>query len=179
MTAQDFSTRLVVDRTPEQVFEAICNVRGWWSENIDGPTHELGAMFDYRYRDVHHCKLKIVELLAPHKVVWQVLNNYFSFTRDKTEWTGTIVRFDIGRRDGQTEVRFTHVGLTPLYECYGICCDGWSTYINGSLHDLITTGKGRPNVGEAITASEQALSPIGHAVDPIEGRLSEVQARIS
>jgi hypothetical protein len=98
MTVQDFSTRLVVDRTPEQVFEAICNVRGWWSENIDGPTHELGAMFDYRYRDVHHCKLKIVELLAPHKVVWQVLDNYFSFTRDKTEWTGTIVRFDIGRR---------------------------------------------------------------------------------
>jgi len=166
MTAQDFSTRLVVDRTPEQVFEAICNVRGWWSENIDGPTHELGAMFDYRYRDVHHCKLKIVELLAPHKVVWQVLNNYFSFTRDKTEWTGTIVRFDIGRRDGKTEVRFTHVGLTPLYECYGICCDGWSTYINGSLHDLIATGKGRPNVGEAMTASEQALVRLGEASGP-------------
>jgi len=56
MTAEDFSNRLVVDRTPEQVFEAICNLRGWWSENIDGPTHELGAMFDYRYCDVHQAR---------------------------------------------------------------------------------------------------------------------------
>ena len=45
-------------------------MRGWWSENIDGPTDELGATFDYRYRDVHHCKLKIVELLGDTHRTW-------------------------------------------------------------------------------------------------------------
>ena len=174
-----FTTAFTVDQTPDAAFAAITNVRGWWSEEIIGPTDKAGEAFDYRYRDLHRCKIKVTELIPGKKVAWRVLENYFSFTEDKTEWTGTDILFDIAEKDGKTEIRFTHQGLVPDYECYDACSDGWSTYINGSLHDLITTGKGRPNVGEAITASEQAPSPIGHAVDPIEGRLSEFQARIS
>ena len=58
----------------------------------------------------------------------------------------------------ETEVRFTHVGLVPDDQCYDACSDGWGTYINGSLKDLIVVGKGHPNVGEAITGSEQSLA---------------------
>ena len=39
---------------------------------------------------------------------------------------------------------------------------GWRTYINGSFRDLITTGKGQPNVGEAITEGERALGGQGY-----------------
>jgi len=53
---------------------------------------------------------------------------------------------------------FTHVGLVPEYECFEVCSDGWGTYVGQSLRALITTGKGMPNVGEAITRSEQALA---------------------
>ena len=70
----------------------------------------------------------------------------------------TRIVFEIARKGDETEITFTHVGLVPRFECYEACTDGWRTYINGSLKDLITTGRGRPNTGVAITGSEQTLS---------------------
>jgi hypothetical protein len=73
-----------------------------------------------------------------------VVENYFDFTEDKTEWTNTTINFDISEKDGQTEIRFTHQGLVPEYECFDVCSTSWDSYINGSLRTLITTG-GQPN----------------------------------
>jgi hypothetical protein len=153
-----FTTTILVDSTPEQVFVAINNARGWWSEEIDGATDQVGATFRYHFRDVHRCTIQIRELVPGKKVVWHVLDNHFSFTTDKSEWKGTELRFEIARRGEATEVKFTHAGLVPEYECFNACSEGWKTYIDGSLKALIATGKGRPNQGEAITASEQAAA---------------------
>ena len=158
MTEQNFTTTIAVDQTPEAAFAAITNVRGWWSEEIEGRTDKLG-MFDYRFKDIHRCKIQITELVPGKTVKWHVLENYFSFTRDKTkEWADTTIDFAITKKGDKTEIRFTHVGLVPEYECYDVCSDGWSTYINASLRSLIATGKGQPNVGRAITDSERALT---------------------
>src|SRR5262245_6232126 len=145
MSGQNYTTFITVDRTPEAVFDAINSVRGWWSEAIEGRTDKLGAEFNYHYQDVHRCRFRITEFVPAKKVVWHCLDNYFNFVKDKTEWKDTDVVFEIGTKDGKTEVRFTHVGLVPPYECYGVCSDAWGSYIRGSLRDLITTGKGRPN----------------------------------
>ena len=145
MTTKDFTTTILVDNTPEEVFDAINNVRGWWSEEIDGSTDKLNSEFDYHYEDVHRCKIKIIELVPNKKVVWSVLDNYFKFTKDKSEWKGTKIIFDIAEKDNKTEMRFTHQGLVPAYECYEICRDAWTGYIQKSLRNLITAGKGQPN----------------------------------
>ncbi|MFK0690825.1 SRPBCC domain-containing protein [Mesorhizobium sp. IMUNJ 23033] len=157
MTNRNFTTAFTVDQTPEAAFTAINNVRGWWSEEIQGRTDKSGEDFNYHYSDLHRCKIKVTELVAGKKDAWRVLDNYFSFTEDKTEWTGTEIIFDISGKDGKTEVRFTHQGLVPDYECYDACSDGWRTYINGSLRSLIATGKGHPNVGDPMTDSERTL----------------------
>jgi hypothetical protein len=148
MNGQNFSTSLTVDQTPEEAFAAINNVRGWWSEEIEGGTAKLGDEFTYHYKDVHSCKMKLSEVTPGKKVVWHVLDNRFNFTKDKTEWKGTNIIFEISKKGNKTEVRFTHQGLVPEYECFDLCSNAWGSYLNGSLKSLIVTGKGKPNAKE-------------------------------
>ncbi len=72
MTNPNFTTTFSVDQTPEEAFGAIKNVRGWWSEEIEGSTDQLGDEFTYRYKDVHHCKMKLIEVIPHKKVVWHL-----------------------------------------------------------------------------------------------------------
>jgi len=148
MKTSDFSTTILVDQTPEEVFKAINNPRGWWSEEIEGSTNRLDDEFTYHYKDVHICKMKLTEMIRNRKVVWHVMNNYFNFTKDKSEWKDTQIIFEIAEKDGKTQLHFTHLGLVPEYECYDACRQGWTNYINHSLYNLVTTGKGQPNPKE-------------------------------
>jgi len=150
METQDFSTSFTVDQTPAEVFSAVTNVRGWWSERIDGGTAQLNDEFTYQRWDLHKCTMRLTEVIPNKRVVWLVLDNYFSFTKDQSEWVGNTIEFDITEKDGKTELRFTQHGLVPAYECYDICFNAWTSYIQGSLKDLITTGKGQPNPKEEL-----------------------------
>ena len=157
MTNQDFTVAFSVEQSPEKVFNAITNVRGWWSEEIEGATDTLGAEFVYHYQDVHRCKMKITEFVPGERIVWLVLDNYFNFTKDKTEWKDTQVIFEVSRKDDKSEIRFTHLGLVPEYECFLVCSNAWDSYINGSLRSLITTGKGKPNQKEKRDGKKATL----------------------
>ncbi len=148
MNKQDFTLTLLLEATPAVVFNAINNVRGWWSEEIEGNTAQLNDEFRYQYKDVHRCNIKIIESLQDKKIVWLILDNYFSFTKDKSEWKDTRIIFDIDEVNGKTQLRFTHEGLTPEYECYNACSNGWTQYIQHSLPALIQSGKGQPNSRE-------------------------------
>jgi hypothetical protein len=148
MKLEHFTTSFDVDQSPEEVFDAINNVRGWWSGEIDGNTDKLGEVFTYRYKDVHRSTQKITEFVPGERVVWHVTDAQLNFVEDKNEWNGTEVVFDIARKGDKTEVTFTHVGLVPAFECYGGCSGAWGFYINDSLRNLITKGKGQPNEKE-------------------------------
>jgi hypothetical protein len=159
MKAPDFTTALLVDQTTQEVFDAVNNVRGWWSEEIEGSTNKMNDVFHYHYEDAHRCSMKLVEVVPAQKVVWMVLNNYFKFTKDETEWTGNHIVFDITKQEGKTQLRMTQVGLVPEYECFDICRDAWTNYIQHSLKNLITTGKGSPNgKGKPQTENEKKLA---------------------
>ena len=158
MNRQNFTTTLLVDQSPLAAFNAINNVRGWWSEEIEGSTDKLNDEFTYHYEDVHRCKMKLTEVIPGKKVVWQVLENYFKFTKDKSEWTGNKIIFEITEQDGKTQIRMTQEGLVPEYECYNICKDAWTNYIQNSLRNLIVTGKGKPNAtGKPQTENEKNM----------------------
>lgn len=145
METSDFTASFTVNQSPSEVFQAIKNFRDWWSEEIDGPTDKLNETFFYHYKDVHLCKLKLIEIIPDRRLVYRVLENEFSFTKDKTEWINTKLIFEISTDGNKTKVQFTHEGLVPEYECYDICFEAWTTYIKKSLYNLITTGKGEPN----------------------------------
>ena len=98
-----------VDQTPDEVFAAVTDVRGWWSGDIQGDTDKLGAEFTYRYKDVHRSKQKITEFIPGKKVVWHVVDGYLGFVvKDKSEWKGTDIVLEIAKKDDKTEVRFKH-----------------------------------------------------------------------
>lgn len=145
---KDYTTSFTVQQGAATVFNAIMNFRGWWSQEIDGPTDKLNETFFYHYKDVHLCRIRLIERNPGIRLVYLVVDNQFNFTNDPTEWINTKLIFDISSDGVNTVVTFTHEGLVPEYECYNVCQDAWTSYIQGSLRELITTGIGKPNASE-------------------------------
>ncbi len=145
MSNKSYTTSFTVDQAPEEVFAAVNNVRGWWSDEIEGSTDHLGAEFEFHSGDVHRSTHQITEFVPGKKIVWHTTDSQLNTFKDKTEWTGTHIVFEIAPQGDRTELRFTHIGLVPAFECYGDCSGAWGYYINQSLFELITRGEGEPN----------------------------------
>jgi hypothetical protein len=143
MKKQDFTTTIVVDQTPHQVFTAINNPRAWWSGEITGSTDKLNDEFTYRYEDFHLSKQRIVEMVPDQKVVWLVTESQINYVEDKREWTDTKISFEISEQGNKTQLRFTHLGLVPEVECFDSCSNAWSQLVQQGLFSLITTGKSK------------------------------------
>ena len=154
--SNDLTYTFTVDQSPAETFAAICDVRGWWSGQVEGRTDELGAEWSYEVPDLHFSAFRITELVPDRSVAWLVTKAWLAFTEDKEEWTGTTVRFEVIPTDAGTEVRFTHEGLVPQVECYDVCRVAWGEYITGSLRSLIETGAGRPNSYEDLDVAREA-----------------------
>src|SRR3954463_15137962 len=109
MTAENYTTTVMIERTPLEVFAAINNVRGWWSEEVDGDTDRTGAEFAYRGHDdadtvEHLSRIRVVELVPGERVVWRVLDNSMSFIDDQSEWKDTEIRFELSESVVGTEL---------------------------------------------------------------------------
>ena len=156
MSDSSYTTSFTVDRTPDQVFDAINDVRGWWMTTVDGDNRSVGDEFSYRVPDVHYCKMRVTELVPGEKVVWQVVDNHMGFIDDQSEWMGTEIRFELSAKDGATELRFTHDGLVPSYECFDICRNAWTFYVGDSLRSLAATGEGRPSDPATLGLGDEA-----------------------
>ncbi|WP_317898106.1 SRPBCC family protein [Aurantibacillus circumpalustris] len=137
-TQVDFTTSILVDQTPKEVFNAILNVRVWWqglhNEKIEGKTSELNGEFTYHAGEgAHYSKQKLVELIPNKKVVWLVTESKLNFLKEQDEWTGTEISFEISKAGVKTKIRFTHIGLVPKIECYEVCSAVWNQYIQQRL----------------------------------------------
>jgi plastocyanin len=148
MDNKNFTATFFTDKSPEQVFNAINNVTGWWTENLQGSSQKLNDEFDVHFGEVHYSRQKLTEVIPGKKVVWLITDSKLNFIADESEWTNTKISFDINKEGDKTEVRFTQWGLTPEVECYSACSNAWSDYINNSLRSLINNGKGNPALKE-------------------------------
>ena len=144
MNERSFTTTVVVPATPHEAFTAINDVRGWWGRDVEGPTDKIGDEFTYYGEVVHRSVIRVEELVPGERVVWHVVDNWMSFVTDQSEWKDTRIVFDLSPTERGTEIRFSHLGLVPTYECYDTCFDAWSFFLQQSLPSLITTGVGRP-----------------------------------
>ena len=141
----DFTLTLETKRTAHEAFEAIRDVRGWWSRGIEGVADAIGDAFVYRHQDLHVSTQKLAELVPDQKLVWVVTDATLSFTESQHEWRGTSLQFEIFVREGHTAVRFTHIGLRSTCECFEACSKGWGFYVGESLRGVLTSGTGKPD----------------------------------
>jgi frataxin-like iron-binding protein CyaY len=139
---KDYSTSILVDQTPEEVFNDINHVSGWWQGEIKGNAEKRGDEFTYQMGDVHFSKQKVIESQPGKKVVWLVTDSEISFVSDQKEWVDTKIVFEISPEGDQTRLSFTHQGLVPAIECYCSCSGAWQSLIEKSLFSYILTGKG-------------------------------------
>ena len=146
MKDKDYHAILRVDASPHEVFENINSVTKWWTENLEGSSQKLNDEFSVRFGDIHYSKQKLVEFIPDKKVVWLVTDSHLNFVKEKSEWTGTKISFEISEHHDCTKIKFIHFGLLPTIECYGGCSQGWDQYIKESLFKLLTEGKGEPGL---------------------------------
>jgi hypothetical protein len=144
MNDKSLSIAFTVEADPDQVYAAVNDVRSWWSGEIDGTTDQLGSTFTYTYEDKHHSTQLITELIPGELVIWHVVEGRIRFVKDETEWTDTAIRFDIIPHGPHTEVRFTHIGLSPDSECFDSCSNAWSYYVGARLRNRIRRGRANP-----------------------------------
>ena len=145
MKNQDFTFTQLTAQTPEAVFKAVINVRGWWtgyhSEIISGGTEKLNDEFTFSAGNgAHYTKQKLVEVIPNKKIVWLVTECELSFVEQKDEWVGTKIIFDISKKGDKTQLVFTHEGLVPQGECYDACAPAWTQYLQNRLLPLIAKG---------------------------------------
>jgi uncharacterized protein YndB with AHSA1/START domain len=149
METSDFTLTLLVDQSPKEVFNAIKNVRGWWSglysEEFEGRTDKLDEEFTFRAGEgAHYSNQKLKEIIPDKKLVWLVTDSNLTFLENKTEWTGTKIIFEISKKGNKTQIRFTHEGLVPEVECYDSCAPALTQYLKEKLRNVISKGKEAP-----------------------------------
>jgi hypothetical protein len=147
MKEQDYHTSITVDATAQEVFESINSISQWWTENWEGSSQKLNDIFTVHFGQTF-ITLKITESIPGKKIVWYVTDCNKHWLKNKKEWKGTQVTWEISTKDKATQVDFTHLGLVPDLECYDVCENAWTGYLHNSLKNLVTSGKGQPNKKE-------------------------------
>ena len=146
MQNSNFKMTFLVNQSPAEVFEAVKNVRGWWSEELEGSSEELNDEFIYRHGAFHYSKHKLTEVIQGQKIVWLTIDSKLTFVEKQDEWNGTEMLFEISKEGDKTKLEITHLGLVPDFQCYEGCSKGWTHYLKNSLLPLITTGEGKPDL---------------------------------
>ena len=140
----DYHAEIKVHCSAQKAFESICRVSSWWTENIEGSTAHLNDEFTVRFGETFSI-FRIAEAIPAQKLVWHVLDCNLHWMRDKKEWKGTKILWQISGSGNSSHISMTHIGLNESVECFGDCTNGWNHYVKVSLFKLIEEGKGEPD----------------------------------
>lgn len=131
--------------TGEKLFESISAIPLWWTAMFEGSATQAGGKFTVRFGPQVYKTFLVEEMLPYIRIVWDVVDAFIDIPelKNKKEWIGSKIIWEIIPLDTGCELRFTHIGLTPDVECYTICEKGWNNFLQ-SLVIYTTTGTGTP-----------------------------------
>ncbi|HSB92127.1 MAG TPA: SRPBCC family protein [Flavitalea sp.] len=119
----------------ERIMKSLTDeINDWWTKDFTGAAAKQSDEFTVRFGNTQ--KSFVVENMVPAKrITWKCIKAYIDadFLKNKNEWVGTKIHWEIQRRGDQSELTLTHEGLTKGIECYEICEKGWDYYLDGPL----------------------------------------------
>ncbi len=143
METKDFKCIIKVDAPISKAYDGIVQVNRWWTENLTGSSANTGDRFTVAFGETF-VTIKVKSAVPSKSIVWSVADCYLPWLKDKYEWMGTDIIWELSGDDESAEISLIHLGLVPGIECYEACKQGWTGYVTGSLFKLITEGKGEP-----------------------------------
>lgn len=144
MGSQDYHAAILAPVTASEAMARIGRVSDWWTRGFEGKSRTVGDTFTVRFGKTF-VDFRISEVVPGKKIVWEVADCNLDWIRDKKEWKGTTIVWEISSRNGLTEIGMTHVGLVPEQECYTNCKPGWDFYVTKSLQKLLEENIGLPD----------------------------------
>lgn len=144
MLPKSYSVSITCGGTATEAFKKINDVAAWWTEDFKGRSKIINDEFTVSFGDTWMTH-EVIELIPGEKIVWMVTDCYKHWLKkNKKEWRGTTLKWEISDGREGTQITFTHVGLLPGIECYDGCEKAWNYYIRESLLSLLENGKGMP-----------------------------------
>ncbi len=144
---KDKSYRATIEfsKSQKDVFKHINDVSKWWTQIADGKQTEfegqstkLNDEFVFKHGENHYSKQKLIEVIPDKKTVWFVTESKLNWIKkDKSEWTGTKMIFELTSQAAKTVLNFTHLGLVPDKECYDHSVLFWEMVLKEWLFNFI------------------------------------------
>jgi hypothetical protein len=120
---RDYARELAIAAPRARVFETIASLDGlaaWWTPLVSGSAAAAGEELTFAFDGLDERIVMRVEESTPCATVrWTCLRN-----------------------DG-CRLRFRHIGLVPLLDCYLVCESGWERFL-ASIASYAETGRGNP-----------------------------------
>ena len=103
-----------LEKSPEEVFNRLIDLDGWWPEDFEGNSPTSGSEFILTSGDSHYSRNKVIEFEPGKKFAWLVIESIRK--TDGYEWTGTKMIFELTQKENNTLLQFTYDGVVPENE---------------------------------------------------------------
>ncbi len=151
MEKLDYKYVFTTSEPVTEALEAIGEVQDWWASDFEGSSKKVDDEFTVHFDEVY-VTFQIIEMIPDQHIVWLVTDCFLDWVKDKKEWKGTKIIWEVTSLNDLTRVSMTHLGLVPTLECYNDCRVGWDFHIGTSLYKLINEGVGIPDVSTRYQA---------------------------
>lgn len=150
MSNEDYQRTLDVTAPPEKAYAAVTSGFGnWWTDPCASLSKE-GDVATFQFPPKQSSWTFRPKTLEPNTLVEHECvgaNHMHDGLPEsiRTEWLGTVMRFEIFPNGTGSLIVFTHRGLQPNLDCFEICEAGWDFFFMDSLKSYLNTGVGKPH----------------------------------
>lgn len=134
---RNYEHTITVNLAPNMIFNAITQEMSNWWTGMTSVVKHVGDKTTAKFEDGTSWSFEVVTL-QENKLIelhCYAANHIHPVTTPemRNEWENTTLRFEIVPRGVETDIHFTHVGLTPEVNCYDICHSGWDHFFGSAF----------------------------------------------